>query len=64
MNVILPDSSRHTTTPDPRAVDQVLMELGINPLDVIVVVNGRLVPEDTVISGNDEVRIIRIAHGG
>jgi len=64
MNVILPDNSSCTTTPDPRAVDQVLMELGINPLDVIVVVNGRLVPEDTVISGNDEVRIIRIAHGG
>jgi len=40
------------------------MELGINPIEVIVSVNGKLVPEDVIVSGNDEIRIVRVAHGG
>jgi sulfur carrier protein ThiS len=31
---------------------------------VIVSKNGRLVPEDEIVSGDDEIRIIRVAHGG
>ncbi len=47
-----------------RTVEQVLVGLGINPIEVIVSRNGRLVPDDAVVSGDDEIRIIRIAHGG
>ena len=35
-----------------------------NPLEVIVSRNGTLVPEQAVIGGEDEIRVIRIAHGG
>ena len=64
MNIILPDNSGQTIDPAPRTIEQVLLELGINPIEVIVSVNGRLVPEDVIVSGNDEIRIIKVAHGG
>ena len=64
MNIILPGNSGRSIDPAPRTIKQVLTELGINPIEVIVSVNGRLVPEDAIVSGNDEVRIIQVAHGG
>ena len=47
-----------------RALDQLLLAEGINPNEVIVSRNGTLIPEDTVVGGDDEIRLIRIAHGG
>ena len=64
MNIILPDNSRRTIDPGTCTIEQVLVELSINPVEVIVSKNGRLVPEDAIVSGNDEIRIIRVAHGG
>jgi sulfur carrier protein ThiS len=49
---------------DPVRITSILDKLNINPSDVIVSRNGKLVPEDTLIAGDDEIRIIRIAHGG
>lgn len=48
----------------PAPVEQILTKQGINPLEVIVSRNGMLISEDTVVEANDEIRIIRIAHGG
>ena len=48
----------------PAPVEQILAEQGINPLEVIVSRNGRLIPEDTIVGADDEIRITRIAHGG
>lgn len=48
----------------PAPVEQILIEQGINPLDVIVSRDGTLISEDTVVEAGDEIRIIRIAHGG
>lgn len=45
-------------------VEDVLLMLGINPVEVIVSRNGVLVPEDTVVGGDDELRVIRFVHGG
>jgi sulfur carrier protein len=64
MNIILPDNSGRSVNPAPRTIEQVLTELKINPVEVIVSRNGRLVPEDEIVSGDDEIRIIRVAHGG
>jgi len=64
MNIILPDNRGRTIDPGACTIEQVLTELGINPIEVIVSVNGRLVPEDATVSGDDEIRIIRVAHGG
>jgi sulfur carrier protein len=48
----------------PATVEQILTEQDINPLEVIVSRNGKLIPEDTVVEADDEIRITRIAHGG
>jgi sulfur carrier protein ThiS len=48
----------------PATVEQILAEQGINPQEVIVSRNGRLIPEDAVVDADDEILITRIAHGG
>jgi len=48
----------------PASVEQILSDLGINPLEVIISRNGTLVPEDAIVEADDEIRIIRISHGG
>jgi sulfur carrier protein ThiS len=64
MSVCLPDGTIVEPEGVPAPVGSVLLSLGINPLEVIVTRNGRLVPEDAVISSGDEVTIFRVAHGG
>jgi sulfur carrier protein ThiS len=48
----------------PATVEQILTEQGINPLEVIVSRDGKLIPEDTVLEEDDEIHITRVAHGG
>ncbi|MDD3136684.1 MAG: MoaD/ThiS family protein [Methanoregula sp.] len=62
--MILPDKSEQTIAMGASTVEQVLVLLGVNPIEVIVSRNGRLVPDDAQVSGDDEIQIIRIAHGG
>ena len=64
MKIILPDSTTEIMAGEPVSIGQILDRLRINPIDVIVSRNGTLVPEDTITGGDDEIRIIRIAHGG
>jgi sulfur carrier protein len=64
MRLILSDRDVRIFEHNPAPVEEILLEQGINPLEVIVSRNGKLLSEDTVIQASDEVRIIRIAHGG
>ncbi|WP_292369637.1 MoaD/ThiS family protein [Methanoregula sp. UBA64] len=64
MKVILPDQEVRVLEQAPVTVRDLLNELGIHPLEVIVAKNGVLVPEQALLGRDDEVRIIRIAHGG
>jgi len=64
MKLILPDQKTIDIDRVPAPVEKVLLELGINPLEVIVARNGKIISEDTVVEVDDEIRIIRIAHGG
>jgi len=64
MKIILPDKSSRDAGPGPVTVDALLAELGFDPVDVIVSRNGTLVTEDAVVANDDEIHIIRIAHGG
>jgi sulfur carrier protein ThiS len=64
MKLILPDQKTITIDRVPAPLEKVLLEMGINPLEVIVARNGKMIPEDTVVQADDEIRIIRIAHGG
>ena len=64
MKLILPDQEIVILDHAPAPVEQVLLELGINPLEVIITRNRKMISEDTVVQADDEIRIIRIAHGG
>ena len=64
MKIIFPDSMTETMGGEPVSIARILHLRGINPSEVIVSRNGKLVPEDAVAGGDDEIRIIRIAHGG
>ena len=64
MKIILPDQSIQTLDRGSTPIEYLLSDLGINSLEVIVSRNGKLVSDDTVVGADDEIRIIRIAHGG
>lgn len=64
MKIILPDKSCHDAGPGTMTVEELLRDLGFDPFDVIVSRNGTLVTEDANVGNDDEIRIIRIAHGG
>jgi sulfur carrier protein ThiS len=42
----------------------VLKTVGLNPEEVLVVRNGQLVTEDTVLRDEDEVRLVAVISGG
>ncbi|MDV2482165.1 MoaD/ThiS family protein [Methanoculleus sp. Wushi-C6] len=64
MQIILPDRSVRTLSCASAPIEEILLELGINPATVIVVKNGRIVPEDVTAEEGDELRILRFSHGG
>jgi len=64
MKLILPDRKERVIVTGPVPLDQLLLAEGINPLEVIASRNGVLITEDTMVGDDDEIRVIRIAHGG
>ncbi len=64
MKLILPDRSIRVIDPALATVETILQKEGINPLEVMVSRNGKLITENTLVSGDDEIRVIRISHGG
>lgn len=64
MQVILPDKSIRTFPPDPIPIELILERLEIPRHSVIIVKNGRVIPDDLIAEGEDQVRIIRVFHGG
>jgi len=64
MMIIFPDKTSRVTEITPVTVDVLLQDLGINSFAVLVLQNGKLVTEDAVVENGDEIRVIRIAHGG
>ena len=64
MMVSLPDGSRKEMAQEVGSIEEILKELGINPEEVIVAKNGRIVPEDETAGDSDELKIVRFMHGG
>jgi sulfur carrier protein len=64
MKIIISGDDERIIEHSPAPVEQILLEAGINPLEVLVSRNGNLISEDTVVGDEDEIRVIRIAHGG
>jgi sulfur carrier protein len=64
MKIYLQDGTFRAFGNGPAAVSQVLLSLGVNPVEVIVSRAGRVIPEDTILGPDDEIRLIRVSHGG
>jgi sulfur carrier protein len=64
MKLIFSESDKRIVNHSPAPVEQILLEAGINPLEVLVSRNGNLISEDTIAEAEDEILVIRIAHGG
>jgi sulfur carrier protein ThiS len=64
MKIHLQGGSVETYEGDAARVFEVLLALDLNPAGVIVSRNGRVIPEDTRLCRDDEIRVIRVSHGG
>ncbi len=64
MEVRLPDGALKTINEGPVRIETLVKALGLDPLEVLVSVNGRIVPENAMTGGDDRIRITRVAHGG
>jgi sulfur carrier protein len=64
MKITLPDGSRKEMAVHNVRIEDVLKELGINPVEVIVAKNGKIVTEEENAGFADELKIVRVVHGG
>jgi sulfur carrier protein len=64
LKIILPDGRCQELQISEATVEDVLRDLGVNPVEVIVSKNGKVVSELESIGQDDEMKIIRIVHGG
>ena len=64
MQIILSSDQCITQEASGRTIEEILLELGVNPVDVLVSWNGKIIPEDTRASDGMTIRVIRISHGG
>jgi len=64
MQIQLQDGTSRAFESGPATVSQILVSLGMNPVEVIISRDGRVIPEDTVLGPDDVIRIIRVSHGG
>jgi sulfur carrier protein len=64
MRIILPDKSRKELQISESIIEDILKDLKVNPVEVIVARNGKVVSELDTIGNDDEMKIIKIVHGG
>jgi sulfur carrier protein ThiS len=64
MKVSLPGGVKREIAVENARIEDILMHLRINPEEVIVAKNGRIVSEYETAGNGDELKIVRIVHGG
>jgi len=64
MHIVMPDGSLMEMAGEDCRIEDILNRLGINPVEVIVARNGRIVSEEETVCGSDELKIVRFVHGG
>jgi sulfur carrier protein len=63
MKIDFQDSHIHLEIED-ISVEEMLKQLDINPVEVVVTQNGRIVLESSILQSEDEIKIIQVIHGG
>ena len=64
MKLKLPDKSVIEVSVDGRSAEAILSSQGIDPLTTLISREDEIIPEDTIPDEGDEIRVIRISHGG
>ncbi len=64
MKLKLPDKSVIEVSVDGRSIEAILSSQGIDPLTTLISREDEIIPEDTIPDEGDEIRVIRISHGG
>ena len=64
IKVVMDDGSIKELGVERETILDILGLLGVNPEEVIVAVNGKIVSEYDSIEKGDELKIVRIVHGG
>jgi hypothetical protein len=64
VRIHLPGREEQERHGEPVRIEDLLRELGINPVEVVIAKNGELVTEGEYAGEKDVVRIYRISHGG
>jgi sulfur carrier protein ThiS len=64
MKIAMPDGSTREIEIEAALIEDILEMLGINPVEVIVAKNGKIVSEYETAYSGDELKIVRIVHGG
>lgn len=64
MRIQLPDGNIVELAVHNHRIQDILSELNINSEEVIVAKNGRIVVEEETAGGPDELKIVRVVHGG
>jgi sulfur carrier protein len=64
MKIAMPDGGKREMDRDNARIEDILKELGINPVEVIVAKNGKIVSEEEIAVSEDELKIVRFVHGG
>lgn len=64
MKLILPDETEVTVGKPIKSLEEHLIEVGLDPMTVLVSRDGTIIPEDTIPDEEDVIRVIRISHGG
>ncbi len=64
MKIVLPDGRRKEMAIENTSIEEILRKIGINPVEVIVAKNGKIVSEEETAGFADELRIVRVVHGG
>lgn len=64
MKIILPDGGDLVLDIENATIEEILKDLGLNLVEVIVAKNGKIVSELDRAGDGDQLKIIKIIHGG
>lgn len=64
MKIRLPSGKTDDMDIGPLTVEELLCELDISQGEVLVSRDGQIIPEDTVLNVDDNVRIMQVVFGG
>jgi sulfur carrier protein len=64
MKIVLPDGSKKEMAIENTSIEDILRKIGVNPVEVIVAKNGKIVSEEETAGFTDELKIVKVVHGG